>query len=186
MKSPVRQAMMNILVNAIEATPAGGSVTVTLRYSTSSATISVADTGSGLPADPESLFEPFISHKPNGVGLGLFITRQVIASVGGSVTARSTETGAQFTVTFPIDQEHTLFYVRPYQGLVKIPVLGKLFTKMFLPLNLHIIRQDRAVVNTHQVKASQLKSGEKLFPADRPILEYRKKRQALIDLANDL
>jgi phenylpropionate dioxygenase-like ring-hydroxylating dioxygenase large terminal subunit len=83
----------------------------------------------------------------------------------------------------PVDGEHTLLYMRSYQGFVNLPLIGKLFSMMFLPLNLYITRQDKVVVQTHHDKASQLKGGEKLIPADYPILEYRKKRQELIDLA---
>jgi phenylpropionate dioxygenase-like ring-hydroxylating dioxygenase large terminal subunit len=84
----------------------------------------------------------------------------------------------------PVDDEHTLLYMRTYQGFVNVPLIGKLFSKMFLPLNLYITRQDKVVVQTHHDKASQLNGVEKLIPADYPILEYRKKRQALIDLAS--
>ena len=83
----------------------------------------------------------------------------------------------------PVDDEHTILYVRMYQKLVTVPVLSQLYNWIVTPFNLIITRQDRRVVITQQPKASALRSGEKLIQGDYPILEYRKRRQALIDAA---
>jgi len=83
----------------------------------------------------------------------------------------------------PVDDEHTILYLRMYQKMVTVPILRQLYNWIVTPFNLIITRQDRRVVITQQPKASALRSGEKLIQGDYPILEYRKRRQALIDAA---
>ena len=83
----------------------------------------------------------------------------------------------------PVDSEHTLLYLRFYQKFMPVPVLNKWIAQLAMPLNLRIAHQDRRVVVTQQPKASGLKIGEKLIQGDRPIVEYRQRRQELIDLA---
>jgi phenylpropionate dioxygenase-like ring-hydroxylating dioxygenase large terminal subunit len=76
----------------------------------------------------------------------------------------------------PVDEEHTVLYLRFYQKLLTRALLGKLFTRLAMPFNLRIAHQDRRVVVTQQPKASALAMGEKLVQGDRPIVEYRKRR----------
>lgn len=83
----------------------------------------------------------------------------------------------------PVDAEHTLLYLRFYQRFVRLPVLGNLVAKLGMPTNLYIAHEDRRVVNTHQVPASGLKIGEALIQGDLPIIEYRRKRLELKQLA---
>jgi len=83
----------------------------------------------------------------------------------------------------PVDQENTILYLRFYQKFMRVPVLGKLITHLSTPLNRIITHQDRRVVVTQQPKASGLKIGEQLFQADRPIIEYRRRRQELMEQA---
>jgi len=80
----------------------------------------------------------------------------------------------------PVDDEHTLLYLRFYQKFFNLPVLGELISRLAMPMNLYIAHQDRRVVNTH-FGASSLRNGEMLVPGDRPIVEYRRRRQELID-----
>jgi phenylpropionate dioxygenase-like ring-hydroxylating dioxygenase large terminal subunit len=94
------------------------------------------------------------------------------------------EEKARIVVAFvPVDQENTILYLRFYQKFIRVPVLGKLMTRLFTPLNLIITHQDRRVVVTQQPKASALQIGEQLFQADRPIIEYRRRRQELMEKA---
>jgi len=79
----------------------------------------------------------------------------------------------------PVDDEHTLLYLRFYQKFMRLPVLGKLIAQMSMPSNVYIAHEDRRVVITQQPKASGLKIGEILIQGDLPIIEYRKKRAAL-------
>jgi phenylpropionate dioxygenase-like ring-hydroxylating dioxygenase large terminal subunit len=83
----------------------------------------------------------------------------------------------------PVDAVHTLLYLRFYQRFLRLPVLGQLVAKLAMPSNLYIAHEDRRVVNTHRVPASGLKIGEALIQGDLPIIEYRRKRQELKDLA---
>ena len=79
----------------------------------------------------------------------------------------------------PVDEEHTLLYLRFYQNFVRWPVLGKMVARLAMPSNVYIAHEDRRVVITQQPKASGLKVGEILIQGDLPIVEYRRKRAAL-------
>ena len=81
----------------------------------------------------------------------------------------------------PVDYENTILYLRFYQKFMRVPVLGKLITHLSIPLNRNITHQDRRVLVTRQPKASALQMGERLFQADRPIIEYRRRRQELME-----
>lgn len=87
-----------------------------------------------------------------------------------------------FAAFVPVDNEHTLLYLRFYQKFMRLPVLGKLFARLAMPSNVYIAHEDRRVVITQQPKASGLKIGEILIQGDLPIIEYRKKRAALQSL----
>jgi phenylpropionate dioxygenase-like ring-hydroxylating dioxygenase large terminal subunit len=79
----------------------------------------------------------------------------------------------------PVDEAHTLLYLRFYQRFMTLPVLGKLIAKLAMPANLRIAHEDRRVVVTHQPQPSGLKIGEALIQGDLPIIEYRRKRDEL-------
>ena len=83
----------------------------------------------------------------------------------------------------PVDQENTILYLRFYQGFMRVPVLRDLIARLSTPFNFIITHQDRRVVVTQQPKASALQIGEQLFQADRPIIEYRRRRQELMEKA---
>jgi len=86
------------------------------------------------------------------------------------------------TIAFvPVDDENTILYLRSYQKMVKIPVLSRLFLIISMVLNIIISHQDRRIVITQEPKHSEIRGGEELFQADRPIVEYRKIRQLLKD-----
>jgi len=79
----------------------------------------------------------------------------------------------------PVDEGHSLLYLRFYQNFMRLPVLGNLIAHLAMPSNVYIAHEDRRVVVTQQPKASGLKIGEVLIQGDLPIIEYRKKRAAL-------
>jgi len=82
----------------------------------------------------------------------------------------------------PVDDEHTLLYLRFYQNFLRVPVLGKWVAQLSMPANIYIAHQERVVVETHQPQPSSLRGGnEKPIKADAPIIEYRRQRQALKD-----
>jgi phenylpropionate dioxygenase-like ring-hydroxylating dioxygenase large terminal subunit len=81
----------------------------------------------------------------------------------------------------PVDEAHTILYLRFYQAFVRVPVLRDLFNWVAMPPNRYIAHQDQRVVLTQQPKPSGLRIGEQLIQADRPIVEYRRRRQALLE-----
>ena len=96
----LRQAFLNIAINALQATPPGGTVIIsTTVYKTALCEISFRDTGPGIDADClERIFEPFYTTKPDGTGLGLAITKKIIESHGGTLVVES-DAGRGTTVT---------------------------------------------------------------------------------------
>lgn len=84
----------------------------------------------------------------------------------------------------PIDDENTVLYVRMYQRVVRVPILRELFNFISLLGNRVIVRQDRRVVVTQRPKRTELKMGERLFQADRPIVMYRRRREELMEGIN--
>jgi signal transduction histidine kinase len=98
-------ALLNLLVNAADAMPRGGVVTLSAQRSKQSVRIEVADTGTGIAADIlPRIFEPWVTTKPlgNGTGLGLSIARDVIARAGGTIAVTSTPgAGTVFTIDLP-------------------------------------------------------------------------------------
>jgi len=99
----LRQVFMNLTLNAIEATPAGGRVLVSLQESGDQAIVAVGDSGAGIPEeDRPRIFEPFFTSKATGSGLGLPIVHAIVTQHGGTVeVGRSLLGGAQFRVRLP-------------------------------------------------------------------------------------
>jgi phenylpropionate dioxygenase-like ring-hydroxylating dioxygenase large terminal subunit len=83
----------------------------------------------------------------------------------------------------PIDEEHTVLYLRTYQRVVRFPLLRELFNGMSLVGNWYVARQDKSVVETQQPQTTDLHMGEQLVPGDGPIILYRRHRRALLDAA---
>ncbi len=99
----IRRALLNLVLNAIDAMPDGGTLVITSYDSAHGFELEVADSGSGLTDEAKRrAFEPFYSTKPNGTGLGLAIVYHVAESHGGTVTAMNCpEGGAAFTIKIP-------------------------------------------------------------------------------------
>lgn len=99
----LRQAFLNIIINALQATPAGGSVTILPERVDSGVLISVRDSGSGIvPEDLQRIFEPFYTTKTDGTGLGMSITRKIIEGHGGTLEVESNiGIGTVVTVRLP-------------------------------------------------------------------------------------
>jgi signal transduction histidine kinase len=95
--------LSNLLLNAIDATPPGGTVEVRTAAGPGAATVEVADTGPGIdPAVAGRLFTPFVTTKSTGTGLGLTIAQRVARDHGGTLTAANRAAGgACFTLTLP-------------------------------------------------------------------------------------
>jgi signal transduction histidine kinase len=100
----LRQAILNLVKNGMEALSRGGALTIESRCEGEAVTIAVSDTGAGITAEvAERLFEPFFTTKPQGTGLGLSITRQIIEEHGGELAWQNREgAGATFIIRLPI------------------------------------------------------------------------------------
>ncbi len=82
----MRAALVNLSLNALEAAGAGGSVWIEARTDSGAVELRVIDTGAGPPEDVrETLFEPFVTSKPEGVGLGLMLAQHAAAGCGGDL-----------------------------------------------------------------------------------------------------
>ena len=108
-KDQIEQSVINLLQNAIEATPPGGKVTITTRNGSKKGTIEimVRDTGKGIPKeDQRKIFEPFYTTKESGTGLGMAITVGHIHQHGGIINIESSpDHGTTFIVRLPIKKE---------------------------------------------------------------------------------
>jgi signal transduction histidine kinase len=93
----------NLVGNAVDAVGSGGEVAVTLNDSPQRLTIEVSDTGPGPPADVTArLFEPFVTGKPEGIGLGLAVARHAAEAHGGRIAWRRDEGRTVFRVELPV------------------------------------------------------------------------------------
>jgi two-component system sensor kinase FixL len=103
----LQQVLLNILINAMDAmndsAPDDRRITVLIQAVDTQVEVAVSDSGCGMPADKLShVFEPFFSTKPNGLGMGLAISRSIIEAHRGSIRAKNNEAGgATFTITLP-------------------------------------------------------------------------------------
>ena len=104
--SGMRGVCMNLLMNAVQAMPTGGTLTVSTARAAESVVLTVADTGTGIAAEIlDRIWEPFFSTKPmgQGTGLGLAITQRVVTRHGGTIRVESAPgKGARFVVRLPI------------------------------------------------------------------------------------
>ena len=89
-----------------------------------------------------------------------------------------------FAAFVPVDDENTIIYIRYYQKIIRIPILKWIFNYLGKISSLIILRQDKRVVITQLPKKSSLKMDERLIMGDKPVIEYRKHRQELIERYN--
>jgi signal transduction histidine kinase len=105
-ESGLRQVLLNVLLNAIDSTPADGRISIRARRDdrTQMLIAEIEDSGSGLGGrDPEELFQPFATTKTKGTGLGLPISRQIVERLGGTMDlAERPEGGALCTIRLPL------------------------------------------------------------------------------------
>jgi two-component system, NtrC family, sensor kinase len=105
----LRQAILNLVKNGLEALGRGGRITVSTRRVDDQVEIAIHDSGPGIPPEVGThLFEQFFTTKPQGTGLGLYITRQIVEEHGGTLRWKSAPgAGTTFTASLPIKRaEH--------------------------------------------------------------------------------
>jgi len=102
----VRQALLNLVLNALQVMPHGGQLIVTTRRTGAMAEIVVTDTGPGIPAGQQGrIFKPFVTGRPDGTGLGLPISQRIAAAHGGGITVTSEPGGgASFVLALPLPE----------------------------------------------------------------------------------
>ena len=103
-RGQMTQALLNLLLNALEATPAGGTVTLASRVDADGLSITVSDSGHGIPPDAiEKIFNLYYTTKPDGTGMGLPMAHQIIAQHKGTLDVESVKgEGTVCRVTIPI------------------------------------------------------------------------------------
>jgi signal transduction histidine kinase len=106
----VKRAVLNVIINAVEACPGGGRVRVITRIAEDSYQIEVRDNGPGLTKDvAERAFDPYFTTKPSGTGIGLSITRGIFEEHGGSVSLTSSlGEGCHVLMTLPLRKTATV------------------------------------------------------------------------------
>jgi signal transduction histidine kinase len=98
----IGQILLNLLLNAVQAMPGGGTVTVSTGYTDKALVLDVRDEGPGLePGSEEKIFEPFYTKKTDGTGLGLAIAKQLVEGMNGTLTVAPSERGARFVLRIP-------------------------------------------------------------------------------------
>jgi signal transduction histidine kinase len=98
----MKQVVINLVQNAIEAMPEGGAVTIESGVVDGRAQVVVEDSGPGLP-DGLDIFQLFVTTKARGTGLGLSIAQQIVLEHGGEISARNEPgQGARFVISLPL------------------------------------------------------------------------------------
>jgi len=101
--STLSRALLNLVQNAVDAMPQGGTLTLAGQGTATHVTLQVRDTGKGIPAQQlTQIFEPLYTTKPGGTGLGLYIVQEIAATHGGQVSVQSAPgQGTTFALTLP-------------------------------------------------------------------------------------
>ena len=96
-------AIGNLILNALQAMPGGGTLTVETSWTSQDVLIGVTDTGVGIaPEHVDKIFEPLFTTKARGIGLGLAVVKRLLEANGGRITVESTPgQGSRFLVRFP-------------------------------------------------------------------------------------
>jgi signal transduction histidine kinase len=97
----MKQVLLNLLRNAIEATPPGGAVAVRVQARDEQVGLDVVDQGRGVPSGAP-IFEPFFTTKEQGTGLGLAIVHRIVSDHGGAVEVASQDSGTTFSIWIPM------------------------------------------------------------------------------------
>src|SRR3978361_738765 len=100
----MERVFLNLITNAVEAMPEGGRVEIRAERNGTGVVVTVDDTGPGIPASVrQRLFEPFVTSRKNGLGLGLALSRQTVLEHGGDLWIEDGDAGgAHFRLRLPL------------------------------------------------------------------------------------
>lgn len=104
----LRQALLNIIINGLEAMPEGGTLTIRITPRDTEIGIEICDTGAGIP-EPlrEHIFDMHYTTKDTGTGIGLYVARSVIHEHGGSIQVQNNfDAGTCFAITLPLEHAY--------------------------------------------------------------------------------
>ncbi len=102
----IQQALLNIIINAIQAMEKGGTLKCRLGRAGAFATIAVEDSGTGLRPDVrDRIFDPFYTTRQGGTGLGLYLTQRIVSEHKGFINVESRPAGTTFTVGLPAESQ---------------------------------------------------------------------------------
>lgn len=106
----MKQVLLNLVINAVQAMPTGGEVVLRTERNPESVVLEVEDEGIGIAQeDLERVFNPFVTTRPDGTGLGLSIAYQIVNQHGGHIAARKNPArGMTFTITLPLRADANL------------------------------------------------------------------------------
>ncbi len=105
-KGMIEQALLNLVMNSIEAMPEGGKLIIKSMYEDRFVNVIVKDTGPGIPEGiRERIFDPFFTTKPDGTGLGLSIVYNIIKIHHGKIDFQSNSKGTNFIIQLPIEYQ---------------------------------------------------------------------------------
>jgi signal transduction histidine kinase len=103
----LKSALLNILINAIEASGDTGTIDVNMAESNGQVAVTITDRGKGIPPEIiDRVFDPYFSTKPSGTGLGLSLTKTIVEKHGGEISLEShQQRGTTVTVSIPARKE---------------------------------------------------------------------------------
>jgi len=104
---PIRQVLLNLLLNAIQASPENARIHLSLQGDTDQLVVRISNTGPPIPADQQQrLFEPLVGNNPDGNGLGLWISDQIVRRLGGKIQLHSTIEQTVFEACIPWEKSN--------------------------------------------------------------------------------
>jgi PAS domain S-box-containing protein len=122
----LKQAILNVVLNAVQAMPEGGALVLALARAPGAVRLSVRDSGRGIPAAiRERIFEPFFTTRERGTGLGLAIAKKIVAAHGGRIEFESREgEGTTFTISLPLAADSEGASAPPEKGALAASLQG--------------------------------------------------------------
>ncbi|MFC2008029.1 nitrogen regulation protein NR(II), partial [Chloroflexota bacterium] len=102
----IRQVLVNVITNAVQAMPGGGKLIIDSRQQNDFIELDITDTGEGIPAENmNKIFDPLYTMKAKGIGLGLAVCKTIIERHAGHIEAKSgKDGGTTFTIKLPLKQ----------------------------------------------------------------------------------